>query len=432
MSPVVKGSLMKTALGLDFGTTNSALAITRDGRVDVIAADEYNRTGKTLRSVLFFEKGQNIFAGRQAVTRYIETGGEGRFLQSIKSFLPSTLFEYTVISGRKYELEDLIAIILRRLKKKAEACLGREVADVVMGRPVVFSEDKKTDLFAQDRLRRAAEMAGFKNIVFQYEPIAAGLTFEKGLLPHEEKLVLIGDFGGGTSDFSIIRLHGGRSANPDREKDVLSLGGLPVAGDAFDSELMWEKAAKFFGKDVKFKTMSGAWLDMPTSITLKLRKWHLIPLLGTKQTLEYLAGLKLSADDSGAIENLMNLIGDNYGFMLFQAIERAKIELSSSASSRICFGERLLMIDEMVSRMEFEDIVSEKVATIERRIDDTLSGAGLRPDDIDLVFTTGGTSCIPCIRNLFNRKFGSRKMKQMDAFTSVAYGLGISASLFFD
>ncbi len=423
---------MKTTLGLDFGTTNSALAIVRNGQVDVIAADENNRTGKTLRSVLFFEEEKNVFVGQEAIARYIEKGGEGRFLQSIKSFLPSALFEYTMINSRKYVIEDLIAILLRRLKEKGEASLGTEVTDVVMGRPVVFSEDKNIDLFAESRLRRAAEMAGFKNIAFQFEPIAAGLTFEKSMALHDEKLVLIGDFGGGTSDFSIVRLHGGRPGNPEREKDVLSLGGVHIAGDAFDSLLMWEKVAKLFGKDVKFRTMSGAWLDMPTLITLKLRNWHLIPLLRTKQTLEYLAQLKLSADNSAAIQNLLNLIEDNYGFMLFQAIELAKIELSAYDRSRIRFTDRLLRIDETDNRTEFENIVVENVTKIERCIDETLFRAGLRADDIDLVFTTGGTSCIPCIKNLFIRRFGAGKMKQMDAFTSVAYGLGISASLFFD
>ncbi len=266
---------MKMTLGLDFGTTNSALAIARDGRVDVVAAGENNSTGKTLRSVIFFEEEKNMYVGQEAIDRYIEKGGEGRFLQSIKSFLPSTLFEYTMINNRKYELEDLIAIILRRLKGKGEVYLGREVVDVVMGRPVVFSEKKEIDLLAESRLRRAAEMAGFKNIVFQLEPIAAGLAFEKSMAQNEEKIVLIGDFGGGTSDFTIIRLHGGRSGKPDREKDVLSLGGVYIAGDAFDSELMWEKVAKFFGKEVKFRTMSGTWLDMSTLITLKLKNWHL-------------------------------------------------------------------------------------------------------------------------------------------------------------
>ncbi len=424
---------MKTTLGLDFGTTNSALAIAQNGRVDIIAADNNNnRTGRTLRSVLFFEDDKEVFVGQEAITRYIEKGGEGRFLQSIKSFLPSTLFEYTMINGRKYELADLIAIILRRLKEEAEVSLDWEITDVVMGRPVVFSEDKKTDLLAESRLRRAAEIAGFKNIIFQPEPIAAGLTFERGMARHEEKLVLIGDFGGGTSDFSIIRLQGGRTVNPDREKDVLSLGGVHIAGDAFDSELMWEKVAKLFGKDVKFKTMTSTWLGMPTLVTLKLRNWHLIPLLKTKQTLEYLAQLKLSADNSAAIDNLVNLIEDNYGFMLFQAIELAKIELSASDRSRIRFTDHLLRIDETVNRTEFENIVAENVMKIERCIDDTLFRAGLRADDIDLVFTTGGTSCVPCIKNLFIRRFGAGKMKQMDAFTSVAYGLGISASLFFD
>lgn len=422
---------MKASFGLDFGTTNSALAVAGDGNVEVVAVDENNRAGKTLRSVLFFEE-KGLSVGQAAIARYIETGGEGRFLQSIKSFLPSTLFEYTMINNRKYELEDLIAIILSRMKKRGELLLGREVVDVVMGRPVVFSGDKDIDLLAENRLRRAAEAAGFKNIVFQLEPIAAGLAFEKRLSRHEEKLVLIGDFGGGTSDFSIIRLQGRRAGRPNRKEDVLAIGGVPIAGDAFDAKLMWEKVAKFFGKDAKFRTMTGGWLDMPALITLKLKHWHLIPLLKTKQTLEYLGELKLRADDIAAVENLINLIEDNYGFMLFQAIEQAKIRLSSADSARITFSERSLMIAETVGREKLENIIATEIAEIERCINDTLSRAGLRPNDIDQVFTTGGTSCMPCIEQLFAGKFGAEKMKQLDAFTSVAYGLGVSASWFFN
>lgn len=423
---------MKASFGLDFGTTNSSLVLNQNGSVEIVDIDEYNTTGKTLRSVIFFDEEKNIYVGYEAIAQYIDKGGEGRFLQSIKSFLPSALFEYTIINGRRYKLEDIIAIILRRIKKKGEQYLGREVVDVVMGRPVIFSEDKKKDKLAENRLRKAAEMVGFKNIVFQFEPIAAAFAFERSLSKNEEKIVLIGDFGGGTSDFTIIRLSGRKLENFDRGEDVFSLGGVCVAGDIFDSELMWEKVAKFFGRDAKYKSMTGQWLDMPTSITFKLKNWHLIPQLRYRSMREYVRQLKTSINDVAAITNLENLIEDNYGFMLFQAIEKAKIELSSRDASVIAFKDRQLEIKEWVNREEFEKIIFGYISKIEACLDDMMLRIGLGPEDIDVVFTTGGTSYVPCIRNLFIRKFGEAKMKQMDAFTSVAYGLGMNASMFFD
>lgn len=421
----------QTCFGLDFGTTNSALSVNIGGTVTVVDIDRYNQAGETLRSVIYIDDENNIYVGHEAITRYIDNGSAGRFLQSIKSFLSSTLFDGTIINGKRFGLEHLIGIILRRIKKKGEEYLGKEVTDVVMGRPAVFSIDHEKDKLAENRLRKAAHLAGFKNIFFQFEPVAAALTFEHSLPKDYEKTVLIGDFGGGTSDFTVIKLSGGRTVEADRSGDILSLDGVSIAGDIFDSELMWEKVAKYFGKDVKHKSMTGQWLEMPYSITYKLRNWHLIPQLRTSNNREYIRQLKKTADNISAIENLENLIDDNYGFMLFQAIEKAKIELSSSDSSCIIFNDRQLDIKEEIHRKEFEEIIQSHVQRIETCIDQTISGAGLSAKDIDIVFTTGGTSYIPCIRRLFVDKFGAEKMTQMDAFTSVAYGLGVSGSSFF-
>ena len=319
---------MRTVFGLDFGTTNSALSVSSQGNTEVIDIDPHNPTEKTMRSVIFFGQDKGVYLGQEAIVQYIEQGGDGRFLQSIKSFLPSTLFEYTSINGKRYELEEVIAIILKTIKKRGEDFLGREVTDVVMGRPVIFSEDSYKDHLAEGRLKRAAEIAGFKNIAFQMEPVAAALTFEHSLGKGREKVVLIGDFGGGTSDFTVIKLTGGKSGLPDRAGDILSLGGVSIAGDAFDSRLMWEKIAKYFGRNVRYKSMTDQWLDMPSPITFKLINWHLIPQLRKNSIREALRHIKMTADDAAAIGNLENLIEDNNGFMLFQAIEKAKIELS--------------------------------------------------------------------------------------------------------
>jgi hypothetical chaperone protein len=422
---------MRTVFGLDFGTTNSALAVNSQGHTEVIDIDPHNPTEKTMRSVIFMDQEKGVYLGQEAIVQYIEQGGQGRFMQSIKSFLPSALFEYTMINGKRYELEDVIALILKAVKERGEEFVGHEVPDVVMGRPVVFSEDRNKDILAEGRLKRAAEIAGFKHVAFQMEPIAAALTFENSLEQGQEKIVLIGDFGGGTSDFTVIKLTGGKSGQLDRTKDVLSLGGVYIAGDAFDSRLMWEKVAKYFGRNVRYKSMTSQTLDMPSPITFKLINWHLIPQLRTNSVKEALSHIKMTADDAAAITNLENLIEDNNGFLLFQAIEKAKIELSSYGRSMIFFREHGLEIKEAVERMEFEDAIHDHRLKIATCIDETVRKAGLKPEDIDVIFTTGGTSHIPCIKDLFVQRFGPEKMQQRDAFTSVAYGLGLSASMFF-
>lgn len=419
------------AWGLDFGTTNSALALSSESKVAMIGIDPFNRADKIMRSVIYFDNEGGVFVGQEAINKYTDNGGEGRFMQSIKSFLPNMLFEHTTINRKQYELEDLIAILLKNIKSRAEKSEKREMENVVIGRPVVFSEDKDRDALAETRLLKAAEKSGFKQIVFQLEPIAASLAFESTLPGGEERIALVGDFGGGTSDFSVVRLHGGNSHRSDRVNDILSLGGVYVAGDAFDSMLMWEKVAKYFGKDAKYQSMTGQWLEMPASIMFKLKNWHLIPQLRSRKVREVIRGIKYSADNPELIENLEHLIEDNFGFMLFQAIEKAKIELSSYDSSKIAFNERQLNIAEEVTKQEFEIFIKDHVSKIEACIDDTVSRAGLEPRDIDVVLTTGGTSYVPRVKNAFMSRFGQKKLKQMEAFTSVAHGLGIYASKIF-
>lgn len=420
---------MSIIFGLDFGTTNSLLSINDDNQVKVVDIDPYNRMGETLRSVIYFSEENEVFVGQQAIEQYIINAAGGRFMQSIKTFLPSKQFIQTIINRRRYELEDLIAIIFNRIKRKGEEYVGCRVTDVVIGRPVFFSTDPEKDRLAEERLRNAAKKVGFKNIRFQLEPVAAAFAFEETLSKGEEKKVLIGDFGGGTSDFTILKSkYGSDRKTSNRRDDVLAVGGVYVGGDAFDSRLMWTKVAKYFGKDVIFKSITGQLLEMPTTITFKLRNWHLIPQLRERSIREHIRQIKHSANDRQAIENLENLIEDNYGFMLFQAIERAKIELSSYSNSKIVFRERSLEVGEKVNRVEFEEIISEDVEKICLCIDSVLKDAGVSEKDIDRIFITGGSSYIPCVKSLFIEKFGKGKMQQKDAFTSVAYGLGLSST----
>lgn len=422
---------MQIVFGIDFGTTNSALSIYRNEQVEIVNIDELNPNSSLMRSVLYFNEDNEIFAGHQAINNYVGEGAAGRFMQSIKTFLPNRSFESTEIFGKKYGIDDLVAIILRKIKARGEAYVGCQVDSVVLGRPVVFSEDPEKDALAERRLENAARKAGFRNIWFQLEPVAAALAFEESLPADTEKLVLIGDFGGGTSDFTVIRVKGGAFARADRRSDVLSLGGVYTAGDKFDSQIMWDKIAKYFGRGVKYKGMGKEELfDIPHSLIYTLCQWHRIPLLRARKTREQIRLIKHAATDRVAIENLEHLISDNYGFFLFQSIEKAKCELSQLERTTISFKERDLVITEEITRAEFESINAENLSRIANCIDEVIARSGITHSKIDTVFLTGGTSRIPMIRNLFVERFGSEKLENRDAFTSVVHGLGSSVPLF--
>ncbi len=422
---------MDIFFGIDFGTTNSALSINNNGHVEVIGIDELNPAGRSMRSVLYFNEENKSFVGQDAINNYVHDEASGRFLQSIKTFLPSTSFDHTYINGKRYVIEDLVCIILKNIKQKGESHVGREVDNVVLGRPVMFSEHKDKDALAEKRLKKAAQKAGFKNIRFQYEPVAAALTYEASLKNGEEKFVLIGDFGGGTSDFTVIRVQGGENPGIDRKRAVLSLGGVYIAGDKLDSQIMWGKIAQYFGKNAKYTTpFSDDWLDFPTGIIRNLCQWHKIPLLRDRNTKELIRRIKSTSNDKKSLDNLENIINDNYGFVLFQAIDEAKRTLSSQDQTRISFQGRDLLIDEFMSKSEFEILNQENFERIAGCVDNVIANSGLSLEQIDTVFLTGGTSQIPSIQQLFIDRFEKKKLVGMDAFTSVAQGLGANGSFF--
>ncbi|MDD2733766.1 MAG: Hsp70 family protein [Desulfuromonadaceae bacterium] len=422
---------MQIVFGIDFGTTNSALSVYRNGTVEVVAVDGGDQGGELMRSVLYFNEEHEIFAGHEAIHQYVNDGAAGRFMQSIKTFLPNTSFDSTEIFGTRYTIDDLVAIILRKIKARGEAYVGRPVESVVLGRPVVFSQDAARDAVAEQRLEKAARKAGFRNIWFQYEPVAAALAFEESLQPGEERIVFIGDFGGGTSDFSVIRVKGGAFGRSDRRSDVLSLGGVYVAGDKFDSQIMWDKVAHYFGRYARYRTMGKEeWNSIPKSIIYTLCQWHRIPLLRARKTRELIRVIKGAADDRRAIGHLENIINDNYGFFLFQAIEKAKCELSDSDRSLIHFQDRDLIINEEICTEEFEALNADNFRQIAACIDEVVAKSGLLPAQMDTVFLTGGTSRIPRIQTLFADRFGRDRLEQRNAFTSVVHGLGSSVPLF--
>lgn len=422
---------MGTAFGLDFGTTNSALSVTQNNSVQIVDINQPANSQKTLKSVIFFDEEKNVRIGQEAINEYVGYGGShGRFMQSIKAFLPNRNFKETYVFGKRFEIEDLVALILKDIKHRGEIHVGHPVDTVVLGRPVIFSENKYDDSLAEERLREAAFRSGFTNVHFVYEPIAATLAYESQLTKNKEKLVFMGDFGGGTSDFVVMRLRGGdHDSRKDRKGDVLAVGGVYVAGDSFDSSIMWNKVAKHFGKGARTLESTGKVLDMPLWIPQTLCQWHMIPQLKERKAIQTIRNLHGATDnDRHALKNLGVLIDENLGYALFRAIEEAKCGLSLSQTSSVNFAEKKIIVRESITRDDFEAMANDKFEQVRICIDETLSRSGVSSEEIDSVLLTGGSSFIPKIQGLFSDKFGTQKLVPIDAFTSVAYGLGISAS----
>ena len=424
---------MGSVFGLDFGTTNSTLAVNRGGEVRMLDIDPATPSKTTLRSVLYFDKRRRAFVGQDAIDHYLEDDAQGRFMQSIKTFLSSKSFTTTNINGRPYHLDDLVAILLRTIKERGEAIIGEGVDRVILGRPAVFSDDTNEDHLAEERLRSAAEKAGFAKVAFQFEPIAAASTYERMLVSGEERKVFVGDFGGGTSDFTVIRLKGGAAPERDRKKDILSLRGVTIGGDTFDSRIMSQRLVSYYGSQAKCRGLRGQEMDVPAHIFVTLSRWHLIPQLRERKLREHIRQIRATCTEREAFERLEDLIDNNYGFKLFQAIEATKCALSLNDDASLDFSESASDIHKVVARGEFEEMIASDLHRVERSVDDALKIAELRPSEIDIAFITGGSSYIPAIRRIFLRKFGEQKLASADAFTSVGFGLGLAApQLFLD
>jgi len=322
-----------TVCGLDFGTSNSAVALPSG---EVLRIDPSAEQARLFRSVLFFpEDSPETLAGHEAIERYQEDNS-GRFIQSMKTWLPSTSFSKTIIRGKPYALDELIAVFLRRLRAQASEACGEAVTEVVMGRPARFSTDPATDAFAQERLRSAASLAGFESVRFLIEPIAAALTYEATL--KRDELVLVADFGAGTTDLTLMWLGPSHRTNPDRRVDVVASGGVYVGGDRFDAAIMKNKLLTYFGQgstyEVGFKRM-----PMPTYVLGRLLSWHEMSLIREKSTRELIDQMLKTGDKKDAIKALHDLVMYNLGYRLFRAIERAKVELSTKNKSVIEFDE---------------------------------------------------------------------------------------------
>jgi len=415
-----------TTAGIDFGTSNSAAAI--PGRGDeparVLSIDRRATDARLLRSVLFFPDGSTeILAGAAAIDAYLRDF-EGRFLQSIKTFLPAISFKHTEIRRKTWRLEQLIAVLLAKIRESVEREVSGKLTHTVFGRPAVFSPDPEKDAIAQTRLATAAELAGFENPVFVIEPIAAALRYEESL--DRDEIVLVGDFGAGTSDFTLMRLGPSRRHSLDRRDDVIASSGVYVGGDRFDAAIVEHRLLPLFGAGATYATLFKR-TELPHWMTRKLLAWHELSMLREKSNLDFLHNAVKTSDKPRELQNLVTLAEENLAFHLYRVVEEAKRVLSDGDQASISFHEADIDIEVEVGREEFERWTEPLRAELLRAVDRCLASArGSLPD---AVFLTGGSSKIPSVRKAFADRFGESRLREGDAFTSVAAGLGRAAGL---
>ncbi|SIT12067.1 Hsp70 family protein [Insolitispirillum peregrinum] len=425
-------------VGIDFGTTNSAIALLAAGQDDAHIVPMPPMPGgdgeaaSTLRSLLAFDgkhrddrKQVVPLVGQEAIAAYLEDDTDCRLLQSFKSYLTSRLFTGASLFNVTYSLEDLIALMVTRLRTMAEAQGAGEVRRVVAGRPVRFvAEDGASEEdYAVSRLRDAFARAGVDELELEYEPIAAAYYYERGL-SHDET-VLVADFGGGTSDFCLMRLGPGRDRSRPRDA-ILGTGGVGNAGDALDRRIVDNGLAEAFGKGITYRS-DGKELPVPSWLFGKFSRWHHISFLNTAPTRRMLRDIQRHTDDPEPIENLLALIEENLGYHLFRSVERVKVGLSRQDSAEFLFDHGPISLRQTIRRADFERWIAPELEEIEGCLDRLLADTGVRPEQVDRVFMTGGTSLVPAVRGIFARRFGEARLSSGGEFVSVATGLAYRA-----
>jgi len=412
----------KPAVGIDFGTSNTVAVLNFDGDVVPVEIDTTGEDLTIMPTLMFYNKYGRASYGNSAVENMLSAGG-GRFLQGIKRVLPIKSFEGTKIGGQFVPLEQIIAGFLFQVREKASRLLGEPIDNVLMGRPAVFNEDPALDSLAQSRLASAAMQAGFRNVAFQLEPIAAARSFEKSL--REDVLCLVGDFGGGTSDFTVMRLSPRRDASFDRSQDVFGSAGVRLGGHDFDSLLIRRLVLPYFGYGSSYR-VEGRSVPLPSVLHMGVSQWHNLARMNTPENLMLIDKWIRTAEDSEGLLWLREFISEDYGFLLFQQIEAVKKALSSRDVAAFDFGVGSISIEDQVRRSDFERDLAPAMKAMESAIDKLLAKLQLKTTDIDVVFLTGGSSRIPMVQNIFRTRFGN-KIASGRELVSVGEGLGVEA-----
>ncbi|MBZ2209943.1 Hsp70 family protein [Massilia soli] len=420
---------MAIACGVDFGTSNSTVgwigerapAPSPAGPASALLMLEDGKP--TLPSVVFFNaEDEEVSYGRAALAGYL-AGYEGRLMRSLKSLLGTSLIDgQTEVAGRSLPFRMLLAQFIGEVKRRAELAAGREFTCAVFGRPVYFIDDNPVaDQLAEDTLAEVARSVGFQHVAFQYEPIAAAFDYESQI--SQEELVLIADIGGGTSDFSLVRLSPQRALKADRRDDILATGGVHIGGTDFDKYLSLDAAMPLLGYKSLLKNNS----EIPSSYYFNLATWHTINQAYTRKAAAQLEDLVRDAQEPARLVRLQNLIEDRSGHWLAMKMEEGKIALSGAATATLEL-DRLSPPDMLtVQRDRFEAATGHLVLSCEQAVTTMLAQAGVAPEAVDTVFFTGGSSGVPMLRARLGALLPKARKVEGDLFGSIGAGLALDA-----
>ena len=419
---------MTQGIGIDFGTTNSVVARADGDTVTSVSWPSVAGLTEVFRTALFFwSEGRapraeiRHVAGPAALDRALAGTGEGRLIQSIKTYLASTTLRETRLFGQRFTVEELVATFLRRLAADGSADPRALAVPVVAGRPVVFAGERPNDALAVERLGTAYRLAGFGDVEFAYEPLGAAYWYARGL--KRDETVLVADFGGGTSDFSVIHF----TRTPDGPRaEPLGHAGVGIAGDTFDYRLVDHLIAPKLGKGSLYRSFDKR-LPFPAYVHAAFAQWHQLSWLKTPQTMRELRMLASASEVPDAIEKLIAFLDLDLGFELYQAIGALKARLSETEAADFVLSSHGIELSARVSRADFEHFIADDLSRIAGAMDEALIRAGRPASDIDAVFLTGGTSHVPAVRRLFTERFGPERIHTGNAFQSVASGLALLA-----
>ncbi|MHB8528311.1 MAG: Hsp70 family protein [Caulobacteraceae bacterium] len=412
------------AIGIDFGTTNTVVsALDARGHAQVIAFAHEGGEIVAFRSTLSFQADPErpdrriVEAGPFAIEAYLEEPLETRFIHSFKSYAASPLFQETRILGRRYVFEDLLSAFLLRLRAHGGSALEHPPATAIVGRPVTFGGLQPDGALAVRRYEAAFARLGFADIRYAYEPVAAAFFFARTL--SGKATVLVGDFGGGTSDFSIVRF--GRAGG---EIAPIALGnaGVAVAGDAFDYRIIDNLVSPELGKGSNYQVFDKV-LPVPNRYFSAFARWEQLALMRATRDMREIRSLLRTATEPEKIARLVEFLDHNHGYRLYQAVSRLKESLSSREVADFIFEAGSIRIEKPVRREEFEVWIAPEIAAIEGVVDEALARAGLAAAAIDRVFLTGGSSFVPAVRRIFERRFGTGKLESGAELVSIASGL---------
>jgi hypothetical chaperone protein len=411
---------MANACGVDFGTSNSTVGWVRPGQPTMLDLED----GKpTLPSVVFFNaEDDEVSFGRAALTAYL-AGYEGRLMRSLKSLLGTSLIDgQTEVGGRALPFRLLLSQFIGELKRRAEHAAGRELTRAVFGRPVFFIDDSAAaDRLAEATLAEVARAVGFKEIAFQFEPIAAAFDYEARI--EREELVLIADIGGGTSDFSLLRLAPERAARVERRDDILATGGVHIGGTDFDKYLSLSSVMPLFGYGSRLNNNS----EVPSSYYFNLATWHTINLAYTKKIGVQLADVWRDAREQDKLGRLRHLIDQRAGHWLAIQVEQGKIALSDAAEARLELDRMASPQTLTLRRTEFEAAIGHLCGSVEQTVLALLRDAGVAPQAVDTVFFTGGSSGVRLLREKIAALVPSARRVEGDLFGSIGAGLALDA-----